>query len=991
MDEDEYDEFGNYIGSGDAELQDFAAGAFDASAEFAIEADTLSVRDSEFMDVDEGNQIVLAEDKQYYPEADEVYPGVKTVLVDEDAQDVDEPIVNPMKVHNFSVLEKEPPKLKYSVDFMQSLMDNPSLVRNIAVVGHLHHGKTSVLDMFAKSTQERDWNSAKAPRYCDIRKDEQARELSIKTTLMSLVMQDTRNKSHLLHILDSPGHVDFCDEMEASLRLADGAMIVVDSVEGVMMVTDRAIRACVRNGIKITLCIAKLDRLILELKIPPQDAYFKIRHIIEEVNALIENYSVGTGMQQKLSPVLGNVCFCSGLHDWSFTLESFAMQYCESYKNSSIKASGLGAKLSATDLAPRMWGEWYWSKDQSKITKKKENGVVRTFVQFVLDPLYKLYSHVLGDEPATLIASLKEELGIKLSFADASLDPKKLLRIVMSKFFGDARGVVGMFVKHVPSPVEGSRYKVLSSYDTCRSYGSSMDDMAEGMATCDAGGPLAMHVTKLINSPDGSRFYALARIYSGTLRNTGAETVRVLGEDYSSQDQEDAAVAVVDNVAVSVARFSIDVAYASAGNLVLVEGIDAPIKKTATVFDSKFRGNVSTFQGLQYENRSTIRMSLEPLKPAELPKLVDSLRKVCKSYHAITTKVEESGEHVMIGPGELSLDCALHDLRHLFCSNLEITLADPIVSFCETVIETSGMVASGTTANNKNRISLMAEPLDKGLAADIEVGMLTCSGQPEERQHTSIFLQEKYNWDLLGSRSVWAFGPEDNSPNLFLNDTLPSEVDTRHLETAKESIIQGFRWAAKEGPLCDEPMRNVKLKLLDATIAVEPIYRGGGQIIPTARRAVYSSFLTASPRLMEPVYEIEVQTPADTTQAVMHVIHRRRGKIVSEIPKPGTPIYIMRGHVPVIESFGLESDLRSSTQGQAFLQKVFDHWQVLPGDPLDGDVILHPLEPAPKMAMARDFMVKMRRRKGLSDDVSIVKYFDDSMMRKMKEDNALNG
>eukprot|EP00605_Chrysophyceae_sp_TOSAG23-4_P000149 GSChrysophyteH1.ASY1.ANO1.172.1 assembled CDS len=907
MDEDEYDEFGNYIGSGDAELQDFAAGAFDASAEFAIEADTLSVRDSEFMDVDEGNQIVLAEDKQYYPEADEVYPGVKTVLVDEDAQDVDEPIVNPMKVHNFSVLEKEPPKLKYSVDFMQSLMDNPSLVRNIAV-----------------STQERDWNSAKAPRYCDIRKDEQARELSIKTTLMSLVMQDTRNKSHLLHILDSPGHVDFCDEMEASLRLADGAMIVVDSVEGVMMVTDRAIRACVRNGIKITLCIAKLDRLILELKIPPQDAYFKIRHIIEEVNALIENYSVGTRTSQKLSPVLGNVCFCSGLHDWSFTLESFAMQYCESYKNSSIKASGLGAKLSATELAPRMWGEW-------------------TFVQFVLDPLYKLYSHVLGDEPATLISSLKEELGIKLSFADASLDPKKLLRIVMSKFFGDARGVVGMFVKHVPSPVEGSRYKVLSSYDTCRSYGSSMDDMAEGMATCDAGGPLAMHVTKLINSPDGSRFYALARIYSGTLRNTGAETVRVLGEDYSSQDQEDAAVAVVDNVAVSVARFSID--------------------------------------GLQYENRSTIRMSLEPLKPAELPKLVDSLRKVCKSYHAITTKVEESGEHVMIGPGELSLDCALHDLRHLFCSNLEITLADPIVSFCETVIETSGMVASGTTANNKNRISLMAEPLDKGLAADIEVGMLTCSGQPEERQHTSIFLQEKYNWDLLGN----------NSPNLFLNDTLPSEVDTRHLETAKESIIQGFRWAAKEGPLCDEPMRNVKLKLLDATIAVEPIYRGGGQIIPTARRAVYSSFLTASPRLMEPVYEIEVQTPADTTQAVMHVIHRRRGKIVSEIPKPGTPIYIMRGHVPVIESFGLESDLRSSTQGQAFLQKVFDHWQVLPGDPLDGDVILHPLEPAPKMAMARDFMVKMRRRKGLSDDVSIVKYFDDSMMRKMKEDNALNG
>jgi U5 small nuclear ribonucleoprotein component len=67
-----------------------------------------------------------------------------------------------------------------------------------------------------------------------------------------------------------------------------------------------------------------------------------------------------------------------------------------------------------------------------------------------------------------------------------------------------------------------------------------------------------------------------------------------------------------------------------------------------------------------------------------------------------------------------------------------------------------------------------------------------------------------------------------------------------------------FQWGAREGPLCDEPIRNVKFKILDATIAQEPLHRGGGQIIPTSRRVAYSAFLMATPRLMDPVYFVEV-------------------------------------------------------------------------------------------------------------------------------------
>ena len=92
----------------------------------------------------------------------------------------------------------------------------------------------------------------------------------------------------------------------------------------------------------------------------------------------------------------------------------------------------------------------------------------------------------------------------------------------------------------------------------------------------------------------------------------------------------------------------------------------------------------------------------------------------------------------------------------------------------------------------------------------------------------------------------------------------------------------------------------------------------------------------------------------------------------SDAPRPGTPFYVVRGYLPVVDSFGFETDLRSYTQGLAFCQQVFDHWSVVPGDPLDRNVVLHPLEPSPPMALARDFMVKTRRRKGLSEDVRCV-------------------
>jgi U5 small nuclear ribonucleoprotein component len=205
-------------------------------------------------------------------------------------------------------------------------------------------------------------------------------------------------------------------------------------------------------------------------------------------------------------------------------------------------------------------------------------------------------------------------------------------------------------------------------------------------------------------------------------------------------------------------------------------------------------------------------------------------------------------------------------------------------------------------------------------------------------------------------------------------------------------VVQGFQWGTREGPLCDEPIRNVKFKILDATIAEQPLHRGGGQMIPTARRVAYSAFLMASPRLMEPVYAVEVQTPADCMSAIYTVLSKRRGHVIADAPKPGTPVYTLRALLPAIESFGFETDLRYHTQGQAFCQSYFDHWAVVPGDPLDRTIQLRPLEPSPVQHLAREFMVKTRRRKGMSEDVSVNKFFDDVLLMELaKVDTGLAG
>lgn len=153
--------------------------------------------------------------------------------------------------------------------------------------------------------------------------------------------------------------------------------------------------------------------------------------------------------------------------------------------------------------------------------------------------------------------------------------------------------------------------------------------------------------------------------------------------------------------------------------------------------------------------------------------MLEGLRKVNRSYPLLITKVEESGEHILIGTGELYLDCVMHDLRKMY-SEIEIKVSDPSVSFCETVIDTSGIKCYAETPNKMNKLTMIACPLDKGLGEDIEREMVDLG---VGNKTVSKYFMDNFEWDLLASRSVWSFGPGKFEPNLLMDDTLPSETN----------------------------------------------------------------------------------------------------------------------------------------------------------------------------------------------------------------------
>ena len=813
-------------------------------------------------------------------------------------------------------------------------------------------------------------------RYLDTRKDERERELSIKATPMSLLLPNSRGKTHLISLMDTPGHVNFGDEATAAMRLSDVCVLVVDAAEGVVVQTKKLIQQAVEDQLDILLVLNKIDRLALELRLPPVDAYTKLQLVVFEVNEHIRTCSQLLGVPaQRMEPAKDNVAFASGENFIFFTLSS----WCRIYRQLFQDPDPVEKLVDQTDfdspfaeMSRYLWGDLYYDPAVGTISKTAPSAdTPRSFVSLVLEPLWKIFAHVVAEERPTLEPFL-QELGVFLKASDFALAPRRLLKVVGYNLFQSAsEALVDMLTFHGKSPKSAGPNKVQRLY--C---GDQDSTPAADMANVDSKGVLVVHTAKNYHRPGfPTRFDVFGRVMSGTLGK--GSRVMVLGEQYSLDDDEDCVVREVEALWILNGRYRVEVSHVPAGNWALIAGVEAGATKTSTLTDAA-KGRqleVAIYKPLRFASPAVVKVACEPLNPSELPKMLAALSCVDRAYPSVNIKVEESGEHVIVGTGELYLDCVLHDLRRVY-GDVEIKVADPVVSFQETVLEQSSQKCIATSPNGMSVLSMIAEPLELAVAKDIEAGVLSFA---KDKRGASKTLHSKHDWDLLSARRVWAFGPENHAiegPNVFLDDTLPDETDRPRLLSTKDMLVSGFQWAAREGPLIEQEMRNTKIRLLHADLADNPIHRSGGQIVPTARRCVYSAFLTGCPRIMEPVMLAEVLCPADCVQAIYNVAARRRGHVASDQPRPGTPLFVVQAYIPAIESFGFETDIRTHTSGQAMVLTIFDHWDLVPGDPLDQTIVLRPLEPSPAPHLAREFLLKTRRRKGLAADVTVGKFFD---------------
>ena len=704
------------------------------------------------------------------------------------------------------------PKFRQTGDILK-LMRTKEDIRDIGIIAHIDHGKTTMTDSLLAEAGLLSPKIAGAARALDYLEEEQKRGITIKTANISL-LHEIEGKPCVVNLIDTPGHVDFTGKVTRALRAIDGAVVVVDAVEEVMVQTETVTRQALEERVKPVLFINKVDRLIRELKLNPDEVQSKLNRIIRDFNNLIAIYGEPEDKKAwKVDAAKGTVAFGSALHKWGFTV----------------------------DIA-------------------KEKGI-----------MFK-----------DIVDAYKEERWQEL--------PKTLPL---------HSAILGMVVRNLPNPVDAQKYRVPKIWR-----GEISSEIGQAMLNCDDDGPTVICLTSAQMDPHAG-LVATGRMFSGSI-NEG-DQIYLVGarKDYR-----------VQQVSMYMAAFREVVDRIVAGNIAALLGLDLA-RAGETLVGITHKDVMVPFERIKYVSEPVITIAIEPKHPKELPRLVDLMHRLSiEDPNLVTTINKETGEYLLSGMGELHLEIATKFLSQ-YGGGLELTTSRPIVVYRESVAG-QGVVAMAKSPNKHSRFWIQVEPLEQKVLGMIEQGEID---EYMGRKQMGTVLRKEAEWDTDEAKNVWTV---EEHKNILLNLT----KGIQYLREVRDMVIAGFRWACQNGPLCEEPMRGLKVKLMDVKLHEDPVHRGPAQVMPATRRAFLGSFLTANPVLLEPVYKIGVSVPAQWVGDVTGMINRKRGRVLSSQQKG--PVTMITGYIPVAEAFGLSAEMRSATSGHAFWQTQFDHWEKVP-------------------------------------------------------------
>lgn len=721
------------------------------------------------------------------------------------------------------------------VSEIERLMTNLEHVRNIGIIAHVDHGKTTTTDTLLAAAGIISYKVAGEALATDYLEVEQKRGITVKAANVSLY-HEYNGKPYVVNLIDTPGHVDFTGKVTRSLRVLDGAIVIVDAVEGVMTQTETVLRQALEERVRPVLYINKVDRLIKELKFTPQQIQQRFIDIIREVNKLISSHA-DPEFQEKwqLDPAKGMVAFGSSRDKWALTVPLVAKK---------------GIRLSD-----------------------------------IIDAYNR------GKEAI-------EELAQTIPTHEALLD---------------------MVVKYIPSPKEAQRYRIQKIWR-----GDPSSELGKAMIEADPNGPAVLMVNDVRVDPHAG-LVATGRLFSGTL-----ESGKELWLINSRTKQR------VLQVSLYMGPIREVVGRVVAGNIAAVLGLDKA-RAGETAVDFTFKDAAVPFERMRYVSEPVVTVSIEPKATTDLPKMIDALYKLTIEDPNLILKInEETGEYLLSGMGPLHIEIALTLLKDNY--GVEVTTSPPIVVYREAV-RTTSEIFEGKSPNKHNKFYLSAEPLNEETVRLIQEGLVTDDQDHRER---AKILKDRAGWETDEARRIWCI---DENINVFVDRT----TGQQYLKEIKDTVIQAFRLAMREGPLAMEPVRGVKVILHDAVVHEDPAHRGPAQVYPAVRNAIYAAMLTSRPTLLEPIQKLDIRVPLAYLSNVTAVITRRRGKIL-DVGQMGDMTRVI-AEMPVAESFDLASELRSASAGRAFWGTEFSRWAPVPD------------------SMLADLVAQIRKRKGLPPQI----------------------
>lgn len=711
---------------------------------------------------------------------------------------------------------------------VQKLMEDVTSIRNIGIVAHVDHGKTTLTDSLVAASGIISFELAGEQLFTDFEELEQQRGITIQTSAVSLV-HNLEGKEYLINLLDTPGHVDFTGDVTRALRAIDGAVVVVDAVEGVMPQTETVVRQALSERTKPVLYINKVDRLITELKLSPEAIQQRFAKIITQFNGLIKRYAPPELREKwQVSVENGSVAFGSAKQKWGISF----------------------TQMKKKNLNFRQVIEMIKNGQQGELAK--------------ISPVWEV--------------------------------------------------ILDMVVHHLPNPAEAQKNRVSTIWK-----GDPNTELGKQMILCDPHGKICMIITDIVVDEQAG-VIATGRLFSGTLEK--GKGVRLLTAKKEARIQQ---------VCIYMGPDRVMVEKVPAGNIAALIGLqDAFVGET--VVEEGAEGY--PFEELKYISEPVVTVAVEPKNFQDLPKLVKELKRLAREDPNLHVKInEETGEYLVSGMGEVHLEIVQYKLGK---AGLEVKFSEPLVVYRESPTKPAGPV-EGKSPNKHNRFLISVEPLEPEVIKALEERRITAQQDKKERAR----ILRELGWDAEAAKNVLTVV----GTNIITDVT----KGTQYMREVEDYIIEAFRQVSEEGPVMREPLRGAKVLINFAMLHEDSVHRGPAQIIPAVRRPIQACLLMGNPVIMEPLFRLEVRVPQEFMSGALKVIQGRRGKILNM--ETQEDLVIITALLPVANSFGLATDMRSETQGRAIWSTQFEKFERLPPE------------------LEQQIIQEVRKRKGLKLEV----------------------